>query len=292
MEHVAGEDIMGYAARENLDLEARLNLFREVCSAVAFAHRNLVIHRDLKPSNILVTPDGTTKLLDFGIAKLLRTESDGETATRSFIFTPEYASPEQVRGEKLTTATDVYSLGVILYELLTGSRPYKNDSRNIGDIIRAVCETDPERPSFVISRSAQMEDGNLTGKNNGQRTNDELQRTNPKSKIRNPKSLRGDLDNIHLKSITQRTRTPLFVGRTIRRRRAPSSCRSAGRGAKRYLELSRRKIHLAQPRDGRFRRARCFSSDRRRNRHDVAINSRRTGTRRRRNGTTPRRASF
>ena len=152
MEYVEGETIIEYAKRENLAFEEKLNLFREVCAAVSFAHQNLIVHRDLKPSNILVTKDGKAKLLDFGIAKLFKSETAAETATQIQIFTPEYASPEQVRGEKLTTATDIYSLGAILYELLTGARPYQSAGKNISEIIRAVCETEPVRPSSVISR--------------------------------------------------------------------------------------------------------------------------------------------
>ncbi|HRH44601.1 MAG TPA: serine/threonine-protein kinase [Pyrinomonadaceae bacterium] len=188
IEYVDGEPIIDYASRENLDLDERLGLFREVCTAVSFAHSNLVIHRDLKPSNILISREGKVKLLDFGIAKLLKPEINTEeaaTATHNFVFTPEYASPEQVRGEKLTTATDIYSLGVILYELLTGNRPYKNNNQSIGEIIKAVCETEPERPSSVVSN----------------KTKGNAQQTIPKSKIQNPKSLRGDLDNIILKAL-------------------------------------------------------------------------------------------
>ena len=147
MEYVRGENIIEFAKNRNLSLEERLDLFRKVCAAVSFAHQNLVIHRDLKPSNILVTKDGTPKLLDFGIAKLLKTETDNETATQHFVFTPEYASPEQIRGENLTTATDIYSLGVILYELLTDSRPFAFDGKNLAEVIQTVTRAAPARPS-------------------------------------------------------------------------------------------------------------------------------------------------
>jgi serine/threonine protein kinase/tetratricopeptide (TPR) repeat protein len=200
MEYVEGTTILEFADAENLDLEEKLELFRQICAAVSYAHQNLVIHRDLKPSNILITKDGVVKLLDFGIAKLLKSDDENLTATRNFVFTPEYASPEQVRGEKLTTATDIYSLGVILYELLTGNRPYKTESKNIGEIIKAVCETQPERPSSVVS-SQQSAVSSGTDQNNGRRTTDNESKTNPKSKIRNPKLLKGDLDNIILKAL-------------------------------------------------------------------------------------------
>ena len=164
-----------------LDLDERLKLFLEVCSAVQYAHRNLIVHRDLKPSNILVSEDETPKLLDFGIAKLLTPFAEfatGQTATNFNVMTPEYASPEQVRGETVTTATDVYSLGVVLYEILTGNRPYSFQNQSLENIIHTVCHSEPRKPSSV-----------LNGKWNSE---------NPKSKIQNLKLLKGDLDNIVL----------------------------------------------------------------------------------------------
>ena len=160
MEHVDGERIDRWAERRGLDIDARLRLFLPVCSAVAYAHRNLVVHRDLKPANILVTAEGMPKLLDFGIAKLLETGEGGEpTLTMAALMTPEYASPEQVRGEPITTASDVYALGVVLYELLTGRRPYRLRGRHMSEIVRVVCEEEPQRPSTAVSRPAEPGDG-------------------------------------------------------------------------------------------------------------------------------------
>ena len=149
MEYVDGIPIHEYCRRHSLPVRERLRLFRMVASAVEYAHHNLVIHRDLKPANILVAADGVPKLLDFGIAKLLDPElSDVSlTGTTDRMMTPEYASPEQVQGDPVTTATDVYALGVLLYELLAGVRPFRMEKRSPIDIARIICEQDPPPPS-------------------------------------------------------------------------------------------------------------------------------------------------
>ena len=146
MEYVDGEDILTYAAHVSLD--ARLRLFDEICGAVAYAHRHLVVHRDLKPSNIMVDRARAVKLLDFGIAKLLD-ETEDLTLTGTRLMTPEFAAPEQVRGEPVTAATDVYALGLLLYELLTGTRPYTVRNLAPSQAERVVCESNPPRPSTL-----------------------------------------------------------------------------------------------------------------------------------------------
>jgi serine/threonine protein kinase len=156
MEFVEGLPVTKFCESNHLDIFDRLELFQKICSAVSYAHQNLVVHRDLKPSNILVTKDGIPKLLDFGIAKLLHPdwslETDEATATMFRLMTPEYASPEQIRGLPITTSSDVYSLGVVLYELLSGTRPYKIESRLPQEIAEIILTEEPLRPSDAATR--------------------------------------------------------------------------------------------------------------------------------------------
>jgi eukaryotic-like serine/threonine-protein kinase len=199
MDYVEGTRIDEYGESHKLQINERIGLFRQICSAVQYVHQNLVVHRDLKPSNILVTPDGTPKLLDFGIAKLLKPEMFTNLADATRVefrlMTPGYASPEQVRGEPVTTASDVYSLGVILYELLTSRRPYRVKTDSPAEILRAVCDQEPERPSTAIIRQEETRDSKrvltpeIIAADRGTLP-DKLQ-----------KQLRGDLDTIVAKAL-------------------------------------------------------------------------------------------
>ncbi|MBS0659434.1 MAG: serine/threonine protein kinase [Verrucomicrobia bacterium] len=154
MEYVEGRPLDQFCREEPSDLASRLRLFRKICAAVAHAHQHLVIHRDLKPANIRVTAAGEPMLLDFGIARLLDADATGEeTGSIAQLMTPAYASPEQLRRERMTTASDVYSLGVILCEMLAGARPYRLTTRRVDEVVQAILSGEPERPSALLPRT-------------------------------------------------------------------------------------------------------------------------------------------
>ena len=199
MEYIDGQSLDTYCDAKRLSIKERLRLFVAACEAVQHAHQNLIVHRDLKPSNMLVTDKGELKLLDFGIAKLLDENAPSVPVTQTglHLMTPEYASPEQVKGEAITTASDVYQLGVVLYELLTGHRPYAASGRSVYEIQQAVCEEEPTRPSTAVRQVESVQRGETTEEITPETVSqargmeaDTLQRT-----------LSGDLDAIVLKAL-------------------------------------------------------------------------------------------
>ncbi|MFC3550742.1 protein kinase [Lysobacter cavernae] len=188
LEYVEGEPITDYCRSHQVPLEQRLRMFQQICDAVSHAHANLIVHRDLKPSNILVTPGGDVRLLDFGIAKLLDTDAPVLEQTRTGVraFTLHYAAPEQVRGEPVTTMTDVYSLGVVLYELLADTKPYRLKRQTDAEWEEAILGADPLRPSQMVLR--RTEDAGVDAH----------------ALRRHARLLAGDLDNIVLKTLSKR----------------------------------------------------------------------------------------
>lgn len=200
MEYVEGTPIDRYCDERRLGIRERLLLFTAVCEAVRYAHQNLVVHRDLKPGNILVTADGRPKLLDFGVAKLLAAEDEGETLTRTgwLPMTPDYASPEQVRGDPVTTASDVYGLGAVLYELLSGHRPHRFARKPATEVLRVVSEVEPLPPSAAV---AAVQEGEGEEGRADRSTPEAVGRARDADPRVLERRLRGDLDTIVLKAL-------------------------------------------------------------------------------------------
>jgi eukaryotic-like serine/threonine-protein kinase len=242
MEYVEGRPIDQYCDRQGLSISERVRLFRQLCSAVEYAHRNLIVHRDIKPGNILVTADGVPKLLDFGIAKLVNPGLSGDGGTMTGLaMTPEYASPEQARGEPVTTTSDLYSLGVLLYLLLTGHLPYRFKTRQTLDVLRAVCEEEPEKPSTAVRRAVEGRADEITVE---KVMAEEVSRTREGSAEQLRRRLSGDLDTILLMALRKEPS-----------RRYPS-VESLSEDLRRYLEglpIKARKATLSY-RTGKFLR--------------------------------------
>ncbi|HMS09990.1 MAG TPA: serine/threonine-protein kinase, partial [Pyrinomonadaceae bacterium] len=200
MEYVDGETLYNYCDSRSLSIEDRLRIFIQICSAVEYAHGRQIIHRDIKPGNVLINKAGVPKLLDFGIAKILDPEliheSVNPTASMLRMMTPDYSSPEQVQGEEVTPASDIYSLGILLYEILTGHKPYSFAGRALHEVSRVVCEVMPELPSAAL----RIDETLLTRYNNDPERPAKARRTNTE-RLRD--TLKKGLDDIVMKALAK-----------------------------------------------------------------------------------------
>ncbi len=253
LEHVEGVPITDWCEQRSATLETRIRLMIEVADAVDAAHRQLVVHRDLKPTNILVTATGRVKLLDFGIAKLLQPEAFDERQTQvgGQPLTPAYAAPEQILGEAVTTATDVYSMGALLFELLTGRPPFDRAGRPLPALVRAVDSETLERPSVVAA-----------GADDGEPEREVVRGFAPR--------LAGDLDSIALKALNRDPARRYPSAAALRRRLEALSRRSSGGCATRQRGLPGEEVHRPAQSGGRRRSGDLRGARRRRRRRPLA----------------------